>query len=99
AFIAAMTKRAALFGIRESSIPSMGIEPLEQKGDLALIGDRPFPASIIRPRAGAGEEGRTYGLCPSHGAGGLQLVQPPLRHPLHGAQGLFRPWPSRTQPP
>lgn len=51
AFIAAMTKRAALFGIRESSIPSMGIEPLEQKGDLALIGDRPFPASIIRSRA------------------------------------------------
>ncbi|WP_417548425.1 BREX-1 system adenine-specific DNA-methyltransferase PglX [Marinobacter segnicrescens] len=51
AFIAAMTKRAALFGIRESSIPSMGIEPLEQKGDLALIGDRAFPASIIRPRA------------------------------------------------
>lgn len=51
AFIAAMTKRAALFGIRESSIPSMGIELLEQKGDLALIGDRPFPASIIRPRA------------------------------------------------
>lgn len=51
AFIAAMTKRAALFGIRNSSIPSMGIEPLEQKGDLALIGDRPFPASIIRPRA------------------------------------------------
>ncbi|MDD0994553.1 BREX-1 system adenine-specific DNA-methyltransferase PglX [Pseudomonas sp. TNT2022 ID1044] len=51
AFIAAMTKRAALFGIRESSIPSMGIEPLEQKGDLALIGNRPFPASIIRPRA------------------------------------------------
>ncbi|MDG2965977.1 BREX-1 system adenine-specific DNA-methyltransferase PglX [Pseudomonas extremaustralis] len=51
AFIAAMTKRAALFGIRESSIPSTGIEPLEQKGDLALIGNRPFPASIIRPRA------------------------------------------------
>lgn len=51
AFIAAMTKRAALFGIRESSIPSMGIVQVEQKGDLALIGDRPFPASIIRPRA------------------------------------------------
>lgn len=51
AFIAAMTKRAALFGIRESSIPSMGIEPQEQKGDLALIGDRPFSARIIRPRA------------------------------------------------
>lgn len=51
AFIAAMTKRAALFGIRESSIPSMGIAPVEQKGDLALIGDRAFPAGIIRPRA------------------------------------------------
>lgn len=51
AFITAMTKRAALLGIRESSIPSMGIAPLEQKGDLALIGDRAFPASIIRPRA------------------------------------------------
>lgn len=50
-FIAAMTKRAALFGIRESTISSIGIEPLEQKGDLALIGDRPFPASIIRSRA------------------------------------------------
>ncbi|CAB5576313.1 Type I restriction-modification system methyltransferase subunit [Pseudomonas putida] len=50
AFIAAMTKRAALFGIRESSIPAMGIAPVEQKGDLALIGDRAFPASIIRPR-------------------------------------------------
>lgn len=51
AFIATMTKRAALFGIRESSIPSMGIVPVEQKGDLALIGDRAFPTSIIRPRA------------------------------------------------
>lgn len=51
AFIAAMTKRTALFGIRESSIPAMGIAPVEQKGDLALIGDRAFPTSIIRPRA------------------------------------------------
>lgn len=51
AFIDAMTKRAALFGILESSIPAMGIAPVEQKGDLALIGDRAFPASIIRSRA------------------------------------------------
>lgn len=51
AFIAAMTKRAALFGIRESKIPGMGILPLEKKGDLALIGEHAFPASIIRPRA------------------------------------------------
>lgn len=45
-FIAAITKQAAKYGITES-----GIEPLEQKGDLALISGRPFPASIIKPRA------------------------------------------------
>ncbi|UIF86259.1 BREX-1 system adenine-specific DNA-methyltransferase PglX [Cupriavidus sp. UYPR2.512] len=46
AFIAAMTKQAAKYGIT-----SKGIEPLERKGDLALISDRPFPASMIFPRA------------------------------------------------
>ena len=46
AFIAAMTKQASKYGIS-----AKGSEQLEQKGDLALIGDRPFPASIIRPRA------------------------------------------------
>ncbi len=56
AFIAAMSKRAALLGIRESSVPSLGIAALEIKGDLALISDssgtqRAFPASIARPRA------------------------------------------------
>lgn len=45
-FIAAMTKQAARYGIT-----AKGIETLEQKGDLALIGDRPFPATVIRPRA------------------------------------------------
>lgn len=53
AFIAAMSKRAALLGIRESSVPSFGIAPLEIKGDLAPISDsagnqRTFPASIAR---------------------------------------------------
>ena len=43
AFIAAITKQAARYGIT-----AKGSEPLEQKGDLALIGDRPFPASIDR---------------------------------------------------
>lgn len=56
AFIAAVSKRAALLGIRESSVPSLGIAPLEIKGDLALISDssgtqHTFPASIARPRA------------------------------------------------
>lgn len=45
-FIAAMTKQAANYGIEPK-----GIAPVEQKGDLALIGSRPFPVGIIRPRA------------------------------------------------
>jgi type II restriction/modification system DNA methylase subunit YeeA len=44
-FIAAITKQAAKYGITQSAI-----ESLEQKGDLALISGRPFPASIIKPR-------------------------------------------------
>jgi len=46
AFIEAMSKQAAKYGITAS-----GIAPLEQKGDLAFIDGRPFPASIIKPRA------------------------------------------------
>lgn len=45
AFIEAMSKQAAKFGITKKKI-----EPAEQKGDLVLIGDRPFPASVIKPR-------------------------------------------------
>lgn len=45
AFIAAMSKQAAKYGITKKKI-----EPAEQKGDLVLIGDRPFPASVIKPR-------------------------------------------------
>jgi len=45
AFIDAMSKQAAKYGITKNKI-----EPAEQKGDLVLIGDRPFPASIIKPR-------------------------------------------------
>lgn len=46
AFIASMIKQAARYGITAKSI-----EPLEQKGDVALIGERALPASIARPRA------------------------------------------------
>jgi Eco57I restriction-modification methylase len=46
AFIAAMTKQAAKYGITADSIA-----PLEIKGDLALINERPFKASIAKPRA------------------------------------------------
>lgn len=45
AFIATMTRQAAKYGLTPK-----GIEPLEIKGDLALIGDRPFPASIANAR-------------------------------------------------
>lgn len=67
AFIAAMSKRAALFGIRESTVPSLGIAPLEIKGDLALITDstgtqRAFPASIARPRAALAQKVEQLGF-------------------------------------
>ncbi|WP_269621360.1 BREX-1 system adenine-specific DNA-methyltransferase PglX [Zhongshania sp. BJYM1] len=45
AFIEAMSKQAAKYGITKKKV-----EPTEQKGDLVLIGDRPFPASVIKPR-------------------------------------------------
>lgn len=45
AFIEAMSKQAAKYGITKKKI-----EQAEQKGDLVLIGDRPFPASVIKPR-------------------------------------------------
>ena len=45
AFIEAMSKQAAKYGITKKKI-----EPAEQKGDLVLIGDRPFPALVIKPR-------------------------------------------------
>lgn len=45
AFIEAMSKQAAIYGITNAKI-----EKAEHKGDLVLIGDRPFSASVIRPR-------------------------------------------------
>lgn len=45
AFIEALSKQAAKYGITKKRI-----EPAEQRGDLALIGDRLFPASVIKPR-------------------------------------------------
>ncbi|EPJ48523.1 MAG: putative restriction enzyme [Osedax symbiont Rs1] len=44
-FIAAITKQAIKYGISENSIAPMVI-----KGDLAIIADRPFPASIAKAR-------------------------------------------------
>lgn len=44
-FIAAMTKQAALYGVT-----AKGCEPMDIRGDLALIGSRTFPKSITRAR-------------------------------------------------
>ncbi len=65
AFIAAMTKQAALFGIRESKITGICIAPLEKKGDLALVGEHAFPASIIRPRAALVKKVEQIGFAPT----------------------------------
>ena len=45
AFIVAMSKMAAKYGITE-----MAIAPMEIKGDLAIIAERPFPKSIASAR-------------------------------------------------
>lgn len=45
AFIEAITKQAAKYGITRT-----GTEPAELKGDLLLIGGRPFPAALQKPR-------------------------------------------------
>ena len=44
-FIAAVTDRAALYGLTAE-----GIEPITMQGDVVLIGARPFPARIEDPR-------------------------------------------------
>lgn len=44
-FIAAMTRQAALYGVT-----ARGCEPMEKRGDLALIGSRTFPKSIAPAR-------------------------------------------------
>ncbi|CAE7311394.1 eco57IR [Symbiodinium pilosum] len=44
-FIAAMSKQAAKYGISEKEVL-----PIEIRGDVVLVGDRPFPASIVRSR-------------------------------------------------
>jgi Eco57I restriction-modification methylase len=44
-FIAAVTKQAAKYGITDGEVL-----PVEIKGDVALIGDRPFPSSIVKSR-------------------------------------------------
>lgn len=45
AFIAAVTKQAARYGVT-----AQGITPIEQRGDIALIGEQAFPKSAFQPR-------------------------------------------------
>ena len=44
-FIAAISKQATKYGISAKQI-----EPLEIKGDLAIIGGKPFPLAVAKPR-------------------------------------------------
>jgi hypothetical protein len=44
-FIAAVTKQAARYGIT-----AKGIEPMGQRGDIALIGEQAFPKAIVQAR-------------------------------------------------
>jgi type II restriction/modification system DNA methylase subunit YeeA len=45
AFIAAVTKQAARYGVT-----AKGIKPIEQRGDVALIGEQAFPKAVFQPR-------------------------------------------------
>ncbi len=45
-FIAAMKDRAAYFGLTASKV-----EPIAERGDVAVIGGREFPRSIVKKRA------------------------------------------------
>ena len=46
AFIASMTAQAAKYGITATAIASIQV-----RGDVAIIGDRPFPAAVAKPRS------------------------------------------------
>ena len=45
AFIAAVTKQAARYGVT-----AQGITPIELRGDIALIGEQAFPKATFQPR-------------------------------------------------
>jgi type II restriction/modification system DNA methylase subunit YeeA len=45
AFIAAVTKQAARYGVT-----AKGIKPIEQRGDVALIGEQAFSKAVFQPR-------------------------------------------------
>ncbi len=56
-FIAAVTARAAEYGLTEKN-PA----PLEERGDVVLIGKRAFPGSIAKPRARLADRIRQEGF-------------------------------------
>ena len=45
AFIAAVTKQAARYGVT-----AQDIKPIEKRGDIALIGEQAFPKAVFQPR-------------------------------------------------
>jgi len=57
AFIQAVTDRAHYWGLSES-----GSEPIEEKGDIAIIGGRPFPIKVAAQRRGLEEHIRREGF-------------------------------------
>jgi len=57
AFIQAVTDRAHFWGLSES-----GAEPLEEKGDVAIIGGRPFPRKVAAQRRSLEEHIRREGF-------------------------------------
>ena len=56
-FIAAVTGRAAFYGLTANSI-----EPIVVQGDVALIGSHAFPLNVAEPRKGLEERIRNDGF-------------------------------------
>ena len=86
AFIQAVTDGAHFWGLSED-----GIEPAEEKGDVAIIAGALFHAAWPASGEEAGGANQAGGLRADHGGGGLHVVQPAGRHPVHGTARLPRP--------
>ena len=68
-FIAAVTDRAALYGLTAS-----GIEPIVEQGDVVLIGERPFPQDVAAKHKLLAARVRRVGYRADNGGDGLYVV-------------------------
>ena len=93
-FIQAMTDRAAFYGLTAKKI-----EPVVERGDVAVIAGREHPRAVAKKRKQLEERIRRHGFDADDGGAGLHMVQPAGRHPVHGTARLPRPRLPGLEPP